>query len=214
MRSDQLDAIRRFEGFEPEAKWDYKQVTNGYGTRAKYAGEVIGPEEAERRFQAEIGEARRQVLKFCPNLDDGTVAALTSLTFNTGSRWMQSGLGSAVKAGDLETARDLFKQYVRAGGSVLSGLVARREFEARWIGSCSAEADRTAITDSPNAGFISENTARSFGEILADSKTVAEATATATPFVRPCEPATMPNYDLLTLLANLLHFASPRSDKA
>lgn len=130
-----LDTIRRFEGFTDRAQWDYAQHTNGYGTRALYPGEVIDKAEAERRFQSEIADARKVVDRFAPNADEGTKAALTSLTFNAGTTWTRSGLGEAVRAGDLDTARALFQQYTKAGGETLSGLVARRMAEAAWIGS-------------------------------------------------------------------------------
>jgi hypothetical protein len=36
-----LDAIKQFEGYAAEARWHYAQNTNGYGTGARFAGEVI-----------------------------------------------------------------------------------------------------------------------------------------------------------------------------
>ena len=134
MNSLYLDTIKRFEGFSPAAKPDYAQVSNGYGTRARFAGEVIDMAEAERRFTAEIGEARAIVDRNAPAADEGTKAALTSLTFNAGDAWTRSGLGEAVRGGDLTTAKALFQQYTKAGGDVLPGLVARRAAEAEWIG--------------------------------------------------------------------------------
>jgi lysozyme len=130
-----LDTIRRFEGFSARAQWDYAQNTNGYGTRALYPGEVIDKTEAERRFRSEIADARKIVDRFAPDVDEGTKAALTSLTFNAGTTWTKSGLGEAGRAGDLDTARELFPQYSKAGGETLAGLVARRAAEAAWIGS-------------------------------------------------------------------------------
>lgn len=53
-----LDAIKQFEGYTAKARWDYAQNSNGYGTRARFAGEVIDKAEAERRFADEI--KRRQ----------------------------------------------------------------------------------------------------------------------------------------------------------
>lgn len=135
MKPDQLEAIRRFEGFREQARWDYAQHTNGYGTRALHPGEVIDKPEAERRFAAEIDRAMRAVERFAPGLDQGSLAALTSLTFNAGPGWMRSGLGDAVKAGDLDGAREILMQYVHAGGQRLAGLVARREIEAQWLGA-------------------------------------------------------------------------------
>lgn len=128
-----LDAIREFEGFTPQASWDYAQFSNGYGTKAKFAGEVIDKAEADRRFQAEIAEARAIVERHAPDATEGTKAALTSLTFNAGDKWTRSGLGDAVRDGDTQRARDLFVQYNKAGGEVLPGLVKRRLAEAAWM---------------------------------------------------------------------------------
>ncbi len=41
MHSAYLDAIRAFEGYAGQARWDYAQFTNGYGTRAAHPGEVV-----------------------------------------------------------------------------------------------------------------------------------------------------------------------------
>lgn len=153
MHSFYLDAIRNFEGFTPKAQWDYAQHTNGYGTKARYAGEVIDRAEAERRFQSEISAAHSVVEKAAPELDDGTKAALTSLTYNAGSAWVQSGLGDAVRSGDLESAREIFQKYNKAGGEVLPGLVSRRSQEAMWIGNPDALSVASASgTGSPASG--------------------------------------------------------------
>ncbi|MGH7484979.1 MAG: lysozyme, partial [bacterium] len=130
-----LDAIKRFEGFTEQSQWDYAQNSNGFGTRALYPGEVIDRAEAERRFRNEVATARAVVERHAPNADEGTKAALTSLTFNAGMKWVQDGLGDAVRKGDLETVRELFQSYNRAGGKELQGLVSRRSVEAEWIGN-------------------------------------------------------------------------------
>lgn len=135
MHSYYLDAIRNFEGFTPKASWDYAQFSNGYGTRARFDGEVIDRAEAERRFKAEISQARAIVERAAPHIDEGTKAALTSLTYNAGTAWIGSGLGEAVRAGDLDSAREIFQKYNKAGGEVLPGLVRRRAAEAQWIGN-------------------------------------------------------------------------------
>lgn len=135
MHSFYLDAIKSFEGYTPSAQWDYAQLSNGYGTKAKFAGEVIDKTEADRRFQAEVASARSIVEKNAPFVDEGTKAALTSLTYNAGDSWTRSGLGDAVRSGDLDQVRDIFKQYNKAGGEVLPGLVSRRAAEALWIGN-------------------------------------------------------------------------------
>ena len=129
-----LDAIKQFEGYAAESRWDYAQNTNGYGTRARFAGEVIDKAEADKRFADEIKKAADFVEKFAPGLDEGSKAALTSLTYNAGTAWTQSGLGEAVASGNLEKAQSIFLQYNKAGGSTLDGLVQRRLQEVAWFG--------------------------------------------------------------------------------
>lgn len=131
--SKYLDAIKRFEGFTPRAQWDYSQLSNGYGTRARYDGEVIDRAEADRRFKAEIKTAYDVVEHFAPHLDNGAKAALTSLTYNAGTSWTTAGLGNAVRSGDMDTAKAIFQQYTKAGGQSLPGLEQRRTAEATWF---------------------------------------------------------------------------------
>jgi len=155
MHSFYLDAIRNFEGYVPQASWDYAQFSNGYGTKARFPGEVIDKVEADRRFRAEVASARSVVEKAAPNADEGTKAALTSLTYNAGVAWVDGGLGDAVRRGDLDTAREIFQQYNKAGGTVLPGLVSRRAQEALWIGNPDAAgmagAVQTAEESDPTA---------------------------------------------------------------
>lgn len=127
--------IKGFEGWAPRAQWDYKQHTNGWGTRALRPGEMIDQAEAQRRYDAEIAKAHGIVRGFAPGLDDGTTAALTSLTFNAGADWTKSGLGRAIKDGNLDEAKKRFVQYVNAGGQPNQGLANRRNAEVGWIGS-------------------------------------------------------------------------------
>ena len=133
MDSFYLNRIKNFEGYTREAKWDYAQYSNGYGTRAAFPGEVIDKAEAERRFRDEISRAAALVDEFAPGLDTGSRAALTSLTFNAGTKWMRSGLGEAIKSGDLDEAKSIFLKYTKAGGADLPGLVNRRLEEVAWF---------------------------------------------------------------------------------
>lgn len=134
MQTRYLDAVRAFEGFAERSTWDYAQQTNGFGTKALYPGEKISVEEANRRFLAEIEEARRFVESQAQGWDEGTKAALTSLTFNAGTRWASSGLGEAVRSFDIDSVRSRFLEYTKAGGEALPGLVRRRLAEVTWIG--------------------------------------------------------------------------------
>jgi lysozyme len=129
-----LDAVKAFEGFTQKGVWDYAQHTNGFGTKALYPGEQISLDEANRRFLAEIDQARNFVEKHAQGWDEGTKAALTSLTFNAGTQWATSGLGDAVRRFDIDSVRSRFLEYTKAGGAVLPGLVKRRLAEVTWIG--------------------------------------------------------------------------------
>ena len=105
---------------------------------------MIDRAEAERRFQSEIASARAVVERHAANADEGTKAALTSLTFNAGEKWTRDGLGDAVRRGDMDAVRSLFVEYNKAGGKLLAGLAARRAAEAEWIGSPPANAGQAA----------------------------------------------------------------------
>lgn len=161
-----LDAIKQFEGYTAEARWDYAQNSNGYGTRARFAGEVIDKAEADRRFSSEVQKAAEFVDKFAPNLDEGSKAALTSLTYNAGTAWSKSGLGEAVASGDLDKARSLFLQYNKAGGNVVDGLVQRRLQEVAWFGQGNPAAQGAS------AGIAAMAAAASASAIASSSATV------------------------------------------
>ncbi len=149
-----MNAIKSFEGFSSKGTWDYSQFTNGFGTKAKYAGETIDKAEADRRFSAEIDEAGRLVDHFSAGLDEGTRAALTSLTFNAGTAWMKGQLGQAVASRDLPQVKELLLNFNTAGGQALNGLTQRRVAEAAWIGASTQanglpESQGTAHVTSP-----------------------------------------------------------------
>jgi len=116
-----------------KAEWDYQQHSNGFGTKAKYPGEVINAEEAHKRFDSEWAKAEASVEKFKPNLPFGVKAALTSLTFNSGEKWQKDGLGQAIQRGDMEDAKKRFLQYNRAGNKPNDGLIERRQREVKWF---------------------------------------------------------------------------------
>jgi GH24 family phage-related lysozyme (muramidase) len=128
-----VDAIKRLEGYTPDATWDYRQWSNGYGTRALHPHERIDEAEAERRLQRELGRATEIVDRAFPGLPEGPRSALTSLTYNAGASWMGDRLGTAVRAGDWNTAQALMQQYNHAGGQVLPGLTSRRAEEGTWM---------------------------------------------------------------------------------
>ena len=60
-----LDAIKGLEGYQPNASWDYKQYSSGYGTKAQPGDENIPPDQRqavyEQRFHNEVGNAANAV---------------------------------------------------------------------------------------------------------------------------------------------------------
>lgn len=150
------EAVKRFEGYTPRAGWDYKQYSSGYGTKAAYPGEVIDRKTAEMRLDRELGKAASSVNAFAPDAPEGVQNALTSLTYNSGTKWMNSGLGRAIKAGDYDTAKKLFLQYNRAGDKVNPGLVSRRMAEARWFDNPDAGGSPGVRVASADTGVMSD----------------------------------------------------------
>lgn len=128
-----LSAIKSFEGFAPTASWDYKQYSNGYGTKAAFPGETIDRDTAEQRFNTELGKAASYVDRSFPRLPDNKRAALASLTYNAGPGWINSGLGAAVRQGDWQDASNRFLQYNKADGKFNQGLADRRAKESAWL---------------------------------------------------------------------------------
>ena len=76
------------------------------------------------------------VLRLCPTLDTpGRTAALVDFAYNVGVGALQaSTLRRRVLAGRWDLVPDELRKWVRGGGRVLPGLVARREAEVALIG--------------------------------------------------------------------------------
>lgn len=116
------DAVKRLENESlftgktgrSRAQWNIRQHTNGFGTLALSDTETITRPEADKRFDGDWSQAENLVDHFKFGLPIGVKAALTSLTFNSGAKWMNSGLGAAIEAGDMDTAKRLFTQYNKA----------------------------------------------------------------------------------------------------
>lgn len=128
-----ISAVQGFEGFRPRAYPDGSQWSIGYGTRATSPNEVINHEDAVGRLQDELWKASQQVDSLGVPMTPGQRNALTSLTYNTGSHWMNSGLGNAVRAGNWDEAQRHLLAYNKAGGVPNRGLANRRATEASWM---------------------------------------------------------------------------------
>lgn len=129
-----INAIKGFEGYNPKPYWDVRQWSVGHGSKASGPTDVVDEAEAGRRLTAELQSAADMVDRFAPGLDPGTRAALTSLTYNAGPKWMTSGLGQAIQAGDMDAARASFLQYTSPDPKYREGLAKRRASELAWFG--------------------------------------------------------------------------------
>ncbi|SRR5229473_553067 len=125
--------IKKEEGFQPKAYWDYKQYSIGYGTKANSATEVITESEAEARLTVEVDKADTLVKNFATGLPKGIHQALIDLTYNAGPGWEHASLGAAVVSRAWDTVKADILQYNHAGGVVNAGLTARREAEVSWF---------------------------------------------------------------------------------
>ena len=125
------DFIKSTESFSPTAKWDYKQYSVGYGTKATSPDEKLDRPQAEERLDKDIATAQAGVdaaakaagVTLAPNQRD----ALTSFAMNLGNGAVQEVFKAS--NGDVSKIPVLMQHYNRAGGEVLPGLVKRRAEE-------------------------------------------------------------------------------------
>lgn len=129
--------IIKFEGCRlaayqcPAGVW-----TCGYGA----TGPDIGPgtrwtmEQARDRMVSDASLFLAGASRLCPNADGPRLAALSDFAFNLGlTRLSASTLRKCVISNDWPGAGLEIKKWVRAGGRVLPGLVARRNAEAALL---------------------------------------------------------------------------------
>lgn len=133
MISDRLlQHLINTEGFSSRPYWDRKQYSIGYGTKAKGRNDRVTKAQAMERKRAHLGMNARHVDARFSNLPPGIRDALISLSYNSGNKWMNKGLGKAVAGGNYADAKHRFLQYVNSNGERLPGLVRRRQKEAGW----------------------------------------------------------------------------------
>lgn len=129
--------IRRFEGLRLRAyRCPAGVLTCGYGS----TGPDIKPdtvwtkEEAEARMSSDSALYLSATRKLCPGQVGDSLAALADFAYNLGcTRLKGSTLRRKINAGDMAGARAELGKWVRGGGRVLPGLVARRAAEAALL---------------------------------------------------------------------------------
>jgi lysozyme len=136
-----IELCKRFEGFRAKPYLCPAGVpTIGYGS-TYYAGgknvtlddAPISKEDAEKLLSHELNETYLpEVLRLCPVLKQhpNKLNAIVDFCYNLGAGNLQrSTLRRRINAQDWQGAEDELKKWVKSGGVVLPGLVARREAE-------------------------------------------------------------------------------------
>jgi len=138
-----IDLAKRFEGFHRLPKHDphraYPYIcpagfwTIGYGHLCSPDHPPITGEEGESYLAVDLQTALSSTLRYCPVLatePENRLAAIVDFTFNLGAGRLQtSTLRRRINQRDWRSAAFELKRWVRGGGRVLPGLVARREAE-------------------------------------------------------------------------------------
>jgi lysozyme len=138
--SSASEFIAKEEGFREEAYQDSAGVwTIGFGTTKigntpVKEGDTISEAGAQKEINQEINRLEAVVDKeFGNNINEFQKIALTSFMYNLGMNIFDKPeaqkLKEAIKAGDVDTIRDQWVQYINAGGTPIAGLQNRRERE-------------------------------------------------------------------------------------
>lgn len=138
--ADLLALIRRFEGCRLRAYLCPAGVpTIGWGSTGPDVrlGMVWTQAQADARMAYDAAVYLRGVLALCPTIDTpGRAAAIADFAYNLGlTRLRSSTLRRRVLARDWVGAERELMRWVRGGGRVLPGLVARRQAEAKLMRS-------------------------------------------------------------------------------
>ncbi len=132
---DAASLIKGFEGYAPKAKWDVRQNSGGYGSRAS-PGETFTPEKAEAYLQRDMAPVNAWLdANVKVPMTPEQRSALTSFGYNLGTDDLDKLLPD-INRGDWQTvahrALSFNKARNEATGQLetLPGLISRRQKEA------------------------------------------------------------------------------------
>lgn len=129
--------IKRFEGCRlmpylcPAGVW-----TCGWGSTGPdvIPGQAWTQDYADQRMTQDAIRFARGALALCPTLTGTAHAAIADFAYNLGlGRLRASTLRRRLNDGDMQAAAMELMKWVRGGGRVLPGLVARRAAEAAML---------------------------------------------------------------------------------
>jgi lysozyme len=138
------EIAKQFEGYRAKPYLCPAGVpTIGYGSTLYETGRKVSPDDApigrERAAELFLWELRRSLaaaLRYCPILaqNDNRLAAITDFVYNLGTGRLQtSTLRRRINQQNWPGAKKELLRWIRAGGKILPGLVARRTIEAGMI---------------------------------------------------------------------------------
>ena len=143
-----IDLAKRFEGFERKVKRGIEITaipyicpagfwTIGYGHLSDSKHQPINEADAEIYLALDLQSAIAATLRYCPVLvtePEARLAAIVDFTFNLGAGRLQtSTLRRRINQRDWVSAAAELGRWVRGGGRVLPGLVARRAAESALL---------------------------------------------------------------------------------
>jgi lysozyme len=133
-----IDLIKKWEGLRRSAYQDAVGIwTIGYGHTSKAGppevkpGMVIEEQTADEILRRDISKFEQAVFKCVTYpVNENQFSACVSLCFNIGpSNFRKSLLVRRLNEGNIEAAANAFLSWRKAGGLILSGLIARRKEE-------------------------------------------------------------------------------------
>lgn len=136
LASNAADFIKQQEGYAPTAKWDVRQNSGGYGSKAA-PGEQFTPEKAEAYLQRDMAPGEQWLSANAPNLTPSQRTALSSAAYNLGVGALDK-LKPDIQAGDWNRVAARLKTFNNVrddqGRLTPSGaLTSRREREAALL---------------------------------------------------------------------------------
>ena len=160
-----IDLAKRFEGFHRVPKHDPQRAhpyvcpagywTIGFGHLCEPGHLPITEEEGETYLAQDLVTALKATLRYCPVLatePEKRLAAIVDFTFNLGAGRLQtSTLRRRINQRDWQSAANELSRWVRGGGRVLPGLVARRQAEIALLQGYPAKQASKALPSATQA---------------------------------------------------------------
>lgn len=128
-----IEAIKQFEGSKDQG-WDYQQYSGPYGVK-RGKDERLTLAEAEGRLKDEVAKVETDMAgKIKQPLTQNQHDALVSFFYNLGTgKGRLDKVADLINSGKADQVPAYMRQFTRAGGEQLTGLVRRRNEEARMF---------------------------------------------------------------------------------